>query len=246
MSHGRGRSRTSPVQFHTCKCNFIGQDHARGSRFEDGNGIIPLNDCLPVRVAWRVFRQSVGPCAAAAPRQFCHFDSSLLSSVTTKYEVADRGSHRSLERTDEERVATCKLLLCGIERLDAEPEVILRVAQRIPNPLYFNLYFTQVLTWSSSKGENISRIARSHGGSSDNDDDVDAPPPHAHHSETMAANEHIYSHPVSPPSQPPSSCEDGSGGDSPYFRPFELCQQQTKSAQLASLPPSLRTIVSRA
>ena len=50
----------------------------------------------------------------------------------------------------------------------------------------------------------------------------------AHHSETMAANEHIYLQRACPP-----RLEDD---DSPYFRPFELCQQQTKSAPLASPP----------
>ena len=98
-----------PVQFHTHKCNFIGQDHARGSRLEDedGNGIIPLNDCLPVCPREAACLSPLGrsvlvtlPPAARrpppAPGQFCHFDSSLLSSVRTKNEVADRASHRSL------------------------------------------------------------------------------------------------------------------------------------------------------
>ena len=64
----------------------------------------------------------------------------------------------------------------------------------------------------------------------------------AHHPETMAANEHIYSAPVRPPARLASRTSD----DSPYFRPFELCQQQTKSAPLVSSPhPHSTMIVSR-
>lgn len=125
-----------PVQFHTCKCNFLGQDHARrrgraDADADDGNGIIPLNDCPSTRRVCPLSPFALAPCALsprrAAPGQFWHFDSSLLSSVRTENEVADRASHRSLERTDQVR-ARCKLL-CGIERLHGGPEVILRVAR---------------------------------------------------------------------------------------------------------------------
>ena len=63
----------------------------------------------------------------------------------------------------------------------------------------------------------------------------------AHHSETMAANEHIFSAPVRPPVRLGSRTTD----DSPYFRPFELCQQQTKSAPLASSPTPHSTMIVR-